>query len=344
MKVLYHRLCTSVNRERNILKTIQSAKWQTRVISDFAPPHVIATAIAHITYYNSSPIAIGDGFDIITDDMKANIKGIVIIAGLLALAGFGAGVYFLSGDGEIKDKGRTLVVRKSPKIKLTGNGQKRTLIRVKDKEGEEKPNMFKFDNSEEDSLSPEMKQLLADLQAELDADNGKGVAKIAEKILVEMRKNGNNVPPIVRSKAIEALGWFLPDSVSDLVPFLADSDPGVLEDALTQFDSALDDPALSDRELSEIIKICSKVIKDEDALESMFMTIETGMRNSVAISTYKYVMENGTPEAKARIASSIDDFTGEEGISTKEGLDEWYKQEGNQDDEDDEEFYAGEKD
>ena len=28
--ILYHRLCTSVNRGRNILKIIQSAKWQTR--------------------------------------------------------------------------------------------------------------------------------------------------------------------------------------------------------------------------------------------------------------------------------------------------------------------------
>ena len=29
-KILYHRLCTSVNRGRNILKISQSAKWQTR--------------------------------------------------------------------------------------------------------------------------------------------------------------------------------------------------------------------------------------------------------------------------------------------------------------------------
>ena len=30
MRILYHRLCTSVNRGRNILNVIQSAKWQTR--------------------------------------------------------------------------------------------------------------------------------------------------------------------------------------------------------------------------------------------------------------------------------------------------------------------------
>ena len=276
--------------------------------------------------------------------MKANIKGIVIavVVGVLIVGGIGA--YFLLGSGAEKRAGKTLVAKKTPKFKYAGKDRNRTTIRVKDKAGEEKPNMFKLDTSEEDSLTPEMKQLLADLQAELDADNGKGVARLAEKVLVEMRKNGANVPPFVRSKAVEALGWFLPDTLADLMAFLADSDPGVLQDALAQFDSAIDDPSLSDRELAEVVKICSKVIKDEDALDSLFMAVETGMRNSVAISTYKYIMDYGTPEAKERVAASIDDFTGEEGIVTKEGLDEWYNQEGNQDDEDDEDFYSGEKD
>lgn len=276
--------------------------------------------------------------------MKANIKGIVIAVVIGALVAGGIGVYFLSGGGAEKGDGKALVAKKVIKFRNAGKSSKRTSIRVKDKEGEEKPNMFRLHEDEEESLTPEMKQLLADLQAELDADNGKGVAKLAEKVLVEMRKNGANVPPFVRSKAVEALGWFLPDTISDLMAFLADSDPDVLQDALTQFDSALDDPSLGDRELAEIVKICSKAIKDDDALDSMFMAIESSMRNSVAISTYKYIMENGTPEAKARINSSIEDFTGEEGIQTKEGLDEWYNQEGNQDDEDDEDFYAGTKD
>lgn len=274
--------------------------------------------------------------------MKANIKGIVLGVALLAMAG-GATFYFLSGDEPAQEKGKTLVAKKkTPQQKK--DGKKRTLIRVKDKEGEVKPDMFKFDTTEEDSLSDEMKQLLTELQEALDAENGRAVSKLSQKVLVEMRKNGANVPPFVRSKAIEALSWFLPDSISDLIPFLADGDPSVMQDALTQFDSAIDDPSLSDRELAEIIKICSKAITDEDALDSMFMAVETGMRNSVAISTYKYIMDNGTPEAKARIESSIEDFTGDEGITTKEGLDEWYNQEDNQDDEDDEDFYAGEKD
>lgn len=276
--------------------------------------------------------------------MKANIKGIVVAVVIGALVAGGIGVYFLSGGGAEKGDGKALVAKKVIKFRNAGKSSKRTSIRVKDKEGEEKPNMFRLHEDEEEGLTPEMKQLLADLQAELDADNGKGVAKLAEKVLVEMRKNGANVPPFVRSKAVEALGWFLPDTISDLMAFLADSDPDVLQDALTQFDSALDDPSLGDRELAEIVKICSKAIKDDDALDSMFMAIESSMRNSVAISTYKYIMENGTPEAKARINSSIEDFTGEEGIQTKEGLDEWYNQEGNQDDEDDEDFYAGTKD
>ena len=34
MILLYHRWCTSVNRGRNILKISQSAKWQTRELTD----------------------------------------------------------------------------------------------------------------------------------------------------------------------------------------------------------------------------------------------------------------------------------------------------------------------
>jgi len=33
-RILYHRWCISVNRERNILKISQSAKWQTREGAD----------------------------------------------------------------------------------------------------------------------------------------------------------------------------------------------------------------------------------------------------------------------------------------------------------------------
>ena len=56
MRILYHRLCTSVNRGRNILNVIQSAKWQTREISpDWvegpSPLFVGETLYVYIDFY-----------------------------------------------------------------------------------------------------------------------------------------------------------------------------------------------------------------------------------------------------------------------------------------------------
>ena len=49
-RILYHRWCISVNRERNILKISQSAKWQTREMK--------MTATVKIT--NASDDELGD--------------------------------------------------------------------------------------------------------------------------------------------------------------------------------------------------------------------------------------------------------------------------------------------
>ena len=61
------------------------------------------------------------------------------------------------------------------------------------------------------------------------------------------------------------------------------------------------------------------------------------MRNSVAVATYKEILKSGTEEAKQRVWESVEDFTGEE-ITTVEQLDEWLKQ--NPDDEDDDDLYG----
>lgn len=214
--------------------------------------------------------------------------------------------------------------------------------RVKEKAVMQKPNLAAA-LEEEAKLTDAERALLAELQAGLDANSLRRVAKTVEKIQKMIREKGEQaVPPLLRSEAVEALGWFLPESLADLIPFMADSDPDVLDEVMSQFESAIDDSELGDRALSDILKTVSKVLTDDDALDSLFMGIESDMRNSVAVETYLEVHKSGTQAAKDRVWESVEDFTGEDDIDTPEKLKKWLEE--NPDDEDDDDFYGPDKD
>lgn len=200
-----------------------------------------------------------------------------------------------------------------------------------------------FTDEELASITPELRKILEELQNAVDADDSKTVSRLSEQILVTMRKHGEDaVPPFVREAAVEAIGAFLPGSLADLVAYMKDSDPDVLQEVMDKFSEAIDDPALGDREISAILISVSKILTEEDAIDSLFMSIENDMRNSVAVETYLTLWETGSQEVKDRIAESVADFTGEDEITTPDQLKTWL--EDNPDDEDDAEFYAGDKD
>ena len=267
---------------------------------------------------------------------------LIIVSAVLVLA---AGVCCIAVSGpECPRKDAKTLVSKRKLIKDKGAIDKKRQKREKIAEGDvkrEKPILLKDD--EEESLSSEMKALIASLQDALDREDRKGVSKLAAKIQEMMRKGGPDAVPVaVRMKAVEAISWFLPESLADLVPFMGDSDPEVIDDVMTAFEDALDNVSLGDRELSQVVKSISKALSNDDALDALFFCVESDMRNSIAVDTYKYLMKNASEACKSRVLESIEDFTGEENIKTESDLDNWLKE--NPDDEDDEDFYAGEKD
>lgn len=274
--------------------------------------------------------------------MKKSI--LVIISVVLIFSGIVC-VLAISGS-ERQDKNNATLVARRKLIKCNEGIFKKNVKRAKSKLIRQveikhgKPIILNVD--EDAKLSAEMKKILLELQDALDREDRRGASRQAAKIQEMLKRNGAEAVPVsVRLRAVEALGWFLPDTLSDLVTFMSDSSPDVVDDVMTAFEEALDNISLGDRELSQIVKSVSKVLSNEDALDSLFFCIESDMRNSVAVDTYKYVMENGSDACKARILESVQDFTGEEDLKTKEDLENWLK--GNPDDEYDEEFYAGEK-
>lgn len=196
-----------------------------------------------------------------------------------------------------------------------------------------------FDDVEESALTEAQRALLNELQEALDDESLRRVAKIVEKIQDQYRKGGDEaIPPYMREQAVEALSWFLPDSLAELIGFMADSNPDVLEDVMKNFTEGIDDAELSDRELAAIFKKVAPVIEDDDAIDAILMGLENDMRNSVAVETYKEIFKTGSEAIKQRLVESMQDFTGEDDITTPEQLDTWLKE--NPDDEEDEDFYG----
>lgn len=279
--------------------------------------------------------------------MQSNKKFLLIgsLAAVLFLAAAVAMFTASTPDATASEQGNAEVSRMVSKANARKRRPSKTLAqRVQEKAEKEKPQLLN-DLDEEAKLTAEERALLKELQEGLDANSLRRVAKTVEKIQKLIREKGEqNVPPLLRSEAVEALGWFLPDSLADLIPFMADSDPDVLDDVMTQFESAIDDSSLGDRELSNILKTVARVLDNEDALDALFMGIESDMRNSFAVATYLEILKTGSPTAKARVWESIEDFTGEDNIKTEADLIKWASDPENADDEDDDDFYGPDRD
>lgn len=196
-------------------------------------------------------------------------------------------------------------------------------------------------------LTAEMQQILAEIQACLDNEDRKSLSKVCEKIAKIQRERGEGaVPASVRAKAVEAVGQFLPASLAELIGFMADSDPEVVDSVFDQLDTLLNDTTINDRELAVMLVAMSKVLTNEDAVDSLAMAIDMNMRNSVKVSACQQILDDGNEVVIARIKENIAEMLEVEvdelpdnTKAMKERLNEWLAE--NPDGEDDDDFYKG---
>ena len=206
------------------------------------------------------------------------------------------------------------------------------------------------DDDEYSGLSPEMKLLMAEIQRCLDTEDRKALSKACDKIAKIRNERGEHaIPASVRAKAVEAIGLFLPESLAELVEFMADSDPEVVDSVFDQLDTLLNDTTIGDKELSGMLVSISKVLTNEDSIDSLAMAIDCNMRNSVKVKTYCKILEAGTAGVVTRMKEAIAELmeveVSELPVNTKaiqNKLNEWL--EANPDGEDDEDFYKGVED
>ena len=249
-------------------------------------------------------------------------------------------------DGPIRTKGVPAVRNKSVSAKVA----KGFKVARRNQAAQSGANDVTADDDVDENgvkLTAEMKQILADIQDCLDREDRKALSKVCERIAKIQRERGEEAVPVsVRAKAVEAIGLFLPESLAELVEFMADSDPEVVESAFGQLDNLLNDTTIGDKELSGMLVALSKVLADEDVIDSMAMSIDCNMRNSVKVATYCKIIKTGTPEVVTRMKESIAEMMEVEVSDLPSNpkvlenqLNEWL--EANPDGEDDEDFYKG---
>lgn len=204
-----------------------------------------------------------------------------------------------------------------------------------------KPNVSELDDEESRELTDLAKKVLASLQSAIDSNDLAQIRAIIETVKNSPKGSlshfAEGLPVALRKRLVESLGWFGNDAIPDLMEFLADSDSDVSQMAIDQFQLALEDITLGDRERADIVAAASHVVTDTDFLDMLFMEI-SNMRNSVAAQAMADVLLYGTEEAKSLIPDTIEFVTGEENMSTVEDIERWSND--NPDGPDDEDLYG----
>ena len=284
--------------------------------------------------------------------MKNKITiGLVVVAAI-AIGAIGAWFLMPSDSGvadELLNKEQKMSkavrsgsVKKITEISVSRKGGKKS-VRIVESEAT-RPDVVKdADVDDEEQLSPIQKSVLKEIQAALDADDVKALRKALSKFTASTKNGGlggyENVPRVIRAAAVHALGWFGKDVAVDMIDFMADADEEISDDAFDQFEQALQDCGMGDRERSLLVKTVSKALTDSERIDAMLSCL-SDMRNSVKGDTAIAILTDGSDQSKVALLDEME-FYFDEGVQTVDGIKKWMAE--NPDDPDDDDFYAGSK-
>jgi len=285
--------------------------------------------------------------------MKFNIKIVLLIAVAIAF-GVLVGSFAMRGESSsdsAAESGRNVKVTKTKsgkKVKkitevslIRGEKGKNSIRIVESEEG--RPDLLASigDDAEEEQLTDLQKSIVKELQDALDNDDYKTLKRVLGKFTASVSDGGlgGRVPKVMRMKAVEALGWFGPKAIVDIVDFVFDPDMEIANDAFDKFETMLQDSDLSDYNRAEVVKSLLSTLKDEDQIDVVISSL-ADMRNSVRADAIKTILTKGTPEAKAKMLEEIE-FHTDVDVKTADDVEKWAAM--NPDDEFDDEFYGGAK-
>lgn len=286
--------------------------------------------------------------------MKTGFK-IGFIVAVSVLAGIGGSWLFLGGSSIDADSSDANSEQHLDKHVRSESGKKiseRNFYRRGDKKSisivesdTNKPDMHKDAEIDDiELLSDIQKAILKEIQDALGADDLKSLRKAIAKFSLSPKNGGlggyQNVPRVMRSAAVQALGWFKGGAAIDLIDFMADMDESVSSEAFDQFESAIQDMDLSDYERSAIIKATAKALTDPESADMLASSL-FDMRNSVKGETAIALLTNGSDQVKAATLDQLDFYFNDD-VKTVDDIKKWMEE--NPDDPDDDDFYGGSKD
>lgn len=282
--------------------------------------------------------------------MKKLTSILYVVVGVVLI---GAGLFiqkkFKSEPSDSKEEARSVkIAKKGEDGKKASNPaarprkRKTERARVSNADEDRKKERPNFDDIMESELTKLQASVLRELKDALDDDNLQRVRKAVAKFNLPKSAGGlgGEVPKVMRSRAVSALGWFGSSAAYDLMEFMADVDPEIEEEAFSSFEQALDDWDISDRERARALNALMTALHDTERIDSMLMALNN-MRNSVKGEAIISILSSGTPEAKALMQEQLEFYTDFD-IFDANGVSEWIKN--NPDNEWDEEFYGANKD
>ena len=127
-----------------------------------------------------------------------------------------------------------------------------------------------------------------------------GERKLTLALAREMRYSGRRSD---RAAAGEAFGWLGTEAMSDLTGMLADPDPEIAADAMTDWSQSLSD--IEDEGLRcELIKDAANNFESDESMESILMELVT-VEDYRAVTTLDEIINGGAPDATKEIARDV---------------------------------------
>lgn len=167
---------------------------------------------------------------------------------------------------------------------------------------------------ERDDLTESEKDIVRKIESAVDAED----IEAMRAILPEVAASTNSE---VRSEAVDGLGWIGSKALLDLLPFMADPDPAIAQDARDNWVNALAD--VSEKRRVRLVEDTMKIITDREALEDIVNEFDD-CDEIAAIQALVNIIATGTP-TQAEVAKEEYEFiTGEE-YTTFEDAEQWLK-------------------
>lgn len=261
--------------------------------------------------------------------MKFNRNTCLLVLLGLGLVGWGLWAILSSDEPDMDDgsNGRPLVsVSKRSDHARPGRVSKREKYRQRKgvRISKSERSVPQLDIVDERELSKLQLEILEQLRSALNANDLKGVRMVVARFNAPAAKGGLDgmVPKVMRSQAVQALGWFGSPAIADLTQFMADVDPDVEEDAFAQFEMSIQDWDLGDRMRADILKQVLRAMTDTDRIDMLLMNLDT-MRNSVKADVLIDALTAGSDATKAVVKEEAGFYTDTNVEPTAEGIKSW---------------------